>query len=56
MAALSVLRDKVLKPLLAGVSRSERGPQPSEIRSLDARYEAVRQDMNLLLAELGLAA
>jgi hypothetical protein len=37
MAALSVLREKVLKPLLAGVTSRQRGPQPAEVTRLDAR-------------------
>ena len=56
IAALSVLRDKVLKPLLAGITANERDPQPTTVAPIDIRLEAVRSEMALLLAELKFAA
>jgi len=56
MAALSVLRDKVLKPLLAGITANERATQPTTVAPIDIRLEAVRNEMALLLAELKFAA
>lgn len=56
ITALSVLRDKVLKPLLAATISGERRLQPLTTTVLDQRYEAVRKEMALLLNELQMAA
>ena len=56
IVALSVLRDKVLKPLLAGITANARAPQPTTVAPVDIRLEAVRNEMALLLAELEFAA
>jgi hypothetical protein len=56
IAALVILRDKVLTPLLAGITTSRRGRKPKTWSALDEHYEAVRQDMRVLLDDLGLAA
>lgn len=56
ITALSVLRDKVLKPLLAAAISQERGPQPTTATILDQRYQAVRKEMQLLINELQIAA
>ena len=56
LAALLVLRDKVIKPLLAASmeTRPSRGAQNP--RTLDNHYEAVRASMQCLFRELGLVA
>lgn len=56
ITALSVLRDKVLKPLLAGVTLGERGPKPATVSPLDEHYETIRAEMKLLLNDLRIAA
>ena len=56
MAAVWVLRDKVLQPLLAGTVSQETTAPPSEMGALDARYASVRTEMKLLLNELAIAA
>ena len=56
MVALSVLCDKVLKPLLAGITASDRGPKAPSPSPMDIRLEAVRAEMVLLLDELQFAA
>ena len=56
IAALLVLRDKAIKPLLAGVQqrRPSRGAQNRT--PLDAHYDAVRTAMRRVFDELGIAA
>jgi hypothetical protein len=56
MAALVVLRNKAIKPLLAAAQgqRPSRGAQNP--RALDAHYEAIRTAMQGVFQELGLAA
>ena len=56
MAALVVLRNKAIKPLLAAAQelRPSRGPQNP--RALDAHYETIRSGMQGVFQELGLAA
>jgi hypothetical protein len=56
MAALVVLRNKAIKPLLAAAQelRPSRGPQNP--RALDAYYETIRSAMQGVFQELGLAA
>lgn len=56
ITALSVIRDKVLRPILAGATHGDRRPQPPSAPPLDVCYEALRKDMTLLLAELHFAA
>jgi hypothetical protein len=56
MTALLVLRDKVIKPLLAAAQelRPARGPQNPT--ALDAHYETIRVGMHGIFRELGVAA
>jgi hypothetical protein len=56
MAALVVLRNKAIKPLLAAVQgrRPSRGAQNP--RALDMHYETIRRAMRGVFQELGLAA
>ncbi len=56
MAALVVLRNKAIKPLLAAAQelRPSRGAQNP--RALDAHYDAIRTAMRGVFQELGLAA
>ena len=56
MAALVVLRNKAIKPLLAAAQelRPSRGAQNP--RALDAHYESIRNAMQGVFQELGLAA
>jgi hypothetical protein len=56
IAALVILRDKVIKPLLAGTAKPKLGRKPTTWSALDEHYETVRQDMRLLFEDLGLAA
>jgi len=56
MAALVVLRNKAIKPLLAAAQelRPSRGTQNP--RALDVHYESIRSAMHGVLQELGVAA
>ncbi|MBM3471635.1 MAG: hypothetical protein FJX73_12730 [Armatimonadetes bacterium] len=56
MAALLILRDRVVRPLMAAASRSEPAPQPREATALDLRYAAVHREMRNLFNHLGIAA
>ena len=56
MAGLTVLRDQVIAPILAGI-RAHREDQTPGIRtSVDADYEQLRSDMLTLLDDLGITA
>jgi len=56
IAALVILREKVLKPILAGAGRPKMGRKPKDWSQLDEHYEAIRQDMFVLFDDLGIAA
>jgi hypothetical protein len=55
ICAYLVLRDKVIKPLLAGVARPL-GRAPENISSLDRHYMALRNEMHRTFETIGLAA
>ena len=56
IAALLILRDQVLNPLLAGTAQPKMGRKPKTWRPIDTHYEIIRKDMQVLFADLGLAA
>ena len=56
MTGLFVLRDKVIKPLLAASCQPKRGAGPAHPTPIDQHYEAVRVAMKGLFAELGISA
>jgi len=56
IAALVILREKVLHPILAGVGKPKMGRKPKNWSSIDEHYEAVRQDMFTLMEDLRIAA
>jgi hypothetical protein len=56
MAALGTLLDKVIKPLLAGASKTGAPRQPHPESTLDGHYEAIQREMRGLFATLGIAA
>jgi hypothetical protein len=56
IAALVVLREHVLKPLLAGCAARHQGRKPTSWTPLDDHYQALRVDMQHLFADLGLAS
>ena len=56
MTALLVLRDKGLKPLLAGYRQLKRGPKPKNAPAVDQHYHRLQAGMQDLFAEIGIAA
>jgi len=56
MAACIVLREKVIKPLLAGSVQVKRGRPPKTHTPIDRHYQTLQQEMQGLFAELGIAA
>jgi hypothetical protein len=53
---LLILREKVLKPVLAGVSRPKRGRPPKHVDLLDVHYQHLQREMLATLQTLKLAA
>ena len=56
IAALVILREKILRPILAGVGKPKMGRKPKNWSSIDEHYEAIRQDMFTLMEDLRIAA
>jgi hypothetical protein len=57
LTALLVLRDKVIKPLLAAACRPRRrGRPPSNLTALDHHYYTLRRTMSQVFTELGIGA
>src|SRR5262249_32976273 len=56
LVALLILREKVIKPVLAGAGRPKPGRPPKRVSPLDAHYENLQREMQHTLATLGLAA
>jgi len=56
MAALVLLRDKVIKPVLASQCDLRRRPKPKNPTPIDRHYDALQRGMRDLLEELGIAA
>lgn len=56
MAALVVLREKVIKPLLTYNGRCKPGSKTASTAGLDARYQAVQREMQHLFRYLQIAA
>jgi hypothetical protein len=56
IAGLVLIRDKVIKPLLASCCQRKRGPKPKNSAAADAHYDRLQEGMQQLLAELGFAA
>jgi len=55
LTALLVLRDKVIKPVLAGVGKPKPGPKPKNRSPLDVQYGTVHAEMRNLLEIIGVA-
>lgn len=56
LAALLVLREQVIKPILAGCTARHQGRKPRSWTTLDDHYQTLRLDMQHLFADLGLAS
>jgi hypothetical protein len=55
MAALLILRDKVLKPVLAGAGKPKRGRKPKHQSPTDLHYANMQTEMRNLFQTIGLA-
>jgi hypothetical protein len=51
-----VLREQVIKPVLAGIARQKLAPSPAQLSPLDAHYLALRAEFQRTCQTLGLAA
>jgi len=56
VAALVILREKVLRPILAGVGKPKMGRKPKNWSPIDEHYETIRQNMFTLFEDLHIAA
>ena len=56
MAALLVLRDKAIKPLIASAQQHRRSRPPHNPTPLDVHYQTIRASMRGVFHELGIAA
>ena len=56
LVALLILREKVLKPVLAGAGNPKPGRPPKDPHPLDVHYENLQREMRQTLHTLGLAA
>jgi hypothetical protein len=52
---LWLLREKVIKPVLAGAGKPKRGPKPKQQSLLDTLYQAIQLAMFNLFLALGIA-
>lgn len=55
LAALTILREKVIKPVLAGVARPKPGPKPNSQDPLDQLYHSIQLLFHQLFRQLGFA-
>jgi hypothetical protein len=55
VTALLVLREKVIKPVLAGAGKPRRGRKPKNQSPIDAHYEAIQSQMRNLFQLIGVA-
>jgi hypothetical protein len=56
LAALLILREQVIKPVLAGVCRPKRGRPPKNIHPLDVHYQKLQREMLATFQTLKIAA
>jgi hypothetical protein len=56
LAGMLILRERVLKPVLAGVCRPKPGRPPKNIHALDVHYQSLQREMLATLQTLKLAA
>jgi hypothetical protein len=51
-----ILREKILKPVLAGAGTSKPGRPPKRIHPLDVHYDNLQRELRRTFDALGLAA
>ena len=55
ITALLTLREKVIKPVLAGICKPKRGPKPKMQSDIDIHYATICDKMNELFQAIGIA-
>lgn len=55
LAALITLREKVIRPVLAGAGKPRPGRKPKTIHPIDQHYLNLQKEMRMLLVSLGIA-
>ena len=55
MSTLLILREKVIKPVLAGAGKPKRGPKPKHQSPVDVLYQTIQMAMHNLFQALGIA-
>jgi len=56
LTALLILRDRVIKPVLAGACKPKRGPKPKNSSRIDMHYRVLQHEMYDLFKTIGIAA
>jgi hypothetical protein len=56
LVALLILREKVIKPVLAGAGKPKPGRPPKWVHPLDAHYQNLQRELRRTFETLGLAA
>lgn len=56
MAALLILREKVLKPVLAGAGKAKLGRPPKQVHAFDVHYNNLQRELRRTLETLRLVA
>ncbi len=56
MAALLVLREKIIKPVLAGAGKPKPGPKPKNPNPINKHYQNIQFEMRNLFLVMGIAA
>jgi hypothetical protein len=56
LVALMILREKVIKPVLAGAGKPQPGRPPTWVHPVDVHYENLQREMRRTFETLGLAA
>ncbi len=56
LAALLILREKAIKPVLAGAGKPKLGRPPKRIHPLDVHYQNLQHELRRAFETLGLAA
>jgi len=56
LAALHILQEKVVRPLLANLGQCSKAPRPKPYNPIDEQYRKLRKDMQILFQHLGLVA
>ncbi len=55
ITALIAIREKVIKPVLAGVCKPKRGPKPKNQSDIDIHYQNICTEMDKLFRAIGIA-